>query len=177
MKQTKILFAIGLLLALLVVNTACSDGADASDGPVTGVKVGNFAPNFVLKDLNGEVVDLKALRGKVVLVDFWDTWCGPCKVAMPHLQELHLETKEKDVVVLAVALGRGGEKVVSSFIEKHGYTFTTVIGDRTVFDAYKVSGIPATFIIGPDGVIDSSWVGAKSKKEYEDAVHAAGSKL
>lgn len=176
-KHLRILFVVTALLALVALNSGCGDGANAaaSASETVGYNVGNLAPDFALKDLNGVAVDLKSLRGKVVLIDFWDTWCPPCIKALPHLQELHMETKDQDIVILAVAGGRNGESAVRGFIEKNGYSFTTVVGDRTIFEAYKISGIPATFIVGPDGKIHSKWVGGKSKKEYEAAVHAAGS--
>jgi len=186
-KQLRVIFIVCLLFALAMVSSGCSEGANEanagetkatttenlSSGAKVGSKVGEVAPNFVLKDLNGALVDLKDLRGKVVLIDFWDTWCPPCIKALPHLEELHLETKDENVIILAVAVGRNGESAVQSFIKKHGYTFTTVMGDKAAFEAYKLSGIPATFVLGPDGVIHSAWVGGKSKKEYADAVHAA----
>jgi peroxiredoxin len=183
-KHLRILFVVCALFGIVALNAGCGDGADAAANkdtneaasvtPVVGFEIGNTAPNFILKDMNGEALELSALRGKVVLVDFWDTWCPPCIKAMPHLQELHMETKDQDIVIVAIAGGRKGESAVDSFVKKNGYTFTTAVGDRSVFEAYNVSSIPATYIIAADGKIHAKWVGGKSKKEYEAAVHAAG---
>ncbi len=175
MKHLRILFVVCVLLGLVALCSSCSDGADASDTMAVGIKVGDMAPNFNLKDLNGKDVNLKNLRGKIVLIDFWDTWCPPCVRALPHLQEIHMETMDQDIVIVAVAAGRDGDSAVRSFIKKNGYSFTTVVADRSVLDSYKIGGIPATFIIDAKGIIHSKWVGGKSKKEYEAAVHAAGS--
>ncbi len=84
-----------------------------------------------------------------------------------------METKDQDIVILAIAGGRKGESAVRSFIEKNKFTFTAAVGDRGVFSSYNVSSIPSTYIVGPDGTIHDKWVGGKSKKQYEAAVHAA----
>lgn len=135
---------------------------------------GSLAPDFTLKRIAGGELQLASLRGKVVLLDFWDTWCPPCKKALPHLQELS-EIYRDDLVVVGVAMGREGEGKVRSYIEKHGLTFEMVLFNndmKLLSDFGGMRSIPTTFLIDGEGVIQKVWVGAFGKAEYERAVKA-----
>jgi peroxiredoxin len=133
---------------------------------------GSPAPDFTLKKLSGGELQLSSLRGKAVILDFWDTWCPPCKKALPHLQELS-ETYSDDLVVVGVAMGREGEDKVRSFTKAKGLTFEMVLfnNDMNLIKNYGgFQSIPTTFLIDEDGVVREKWVGAFSKAEYERAL-------
>ena len=135
---------------------------------------GSPAPDFTLKNLDGSNLQLSSLRGKAVIVDFWDTWCPPCRKAMPHLQELSVEYSD-ELVVVGVALGREGEDKVRKFTQDRGLTFEMVMFNndpQLIKNFGGIPSIPTTFLIDGDGVIREKWVGGFGKAEYERALKA-----
>ncbi len=116
--------------------------------------VGSDAPDWELKDGAGRTVSLKSLRGQVVVLDFWATWCGPCKMAMPSLQKLHDRFKGQPVAVFGVnCMERSKAADPRGYIKQQGYTYGQLYDGNAVASAYKVSGIPCFYVIGPDGKI------------------------
>lgn len=125
----------------------------ASSGPATGAQ----APDITVTTLDGKSIQLADLRGKIVLLDFWATWCGPCVEEVPHLVELHKELAGNDnLVMLSVSLDHN-KQALTRFIEARKMNWLHVFGDENgaqkSADAYGVVGIPALFLIGPDGRI------------------------
>lgn len=128
------------------------------------------APQFTLKNLEGKEVSLASLKGKVTVLDFWATWCGPCKASFPAMQDVVTKYKDSDKVELlfidTFERGATREKVVSDFIKKNKYTFNVLL-DKEIKDSngfevaekYDVSGIPTKVIIGPDGRMKYKSVG------------------
>lgn len=138
----------------------------------TGATIGKEAFDFVLKDLSGREVSLKNLRGKVVLINFWASWCGPCRVEMPYLEKLHREFKDKEVVILGINSER--PEVALEFFQKNGYTFSTLWDERgSVARNYQVHGIPQVFVIGRDGRIVTHYVGTRSEGDLRAALSRA----
>ena len=109
------------------------------------------ASDFTLKDLNDQEISLSDLKGNVVIIDFWATWCGPCIQAMPHLQELY--DKYKDDGLLVYGINNEDPSKPAAFLEQYGYTFPTLKDATEVFRLYGVRGIPATYIIDREGYI------------------------
>ena len=125
------------------------------------------APDFTLTDLNGSEVSLSDFKGKVIIVDFWATWCGPCKMEIPSFIKLQ-EDFEDDVVILGVSLDQGGPRAVVPFAEKMGINYPIVYGNGKVVQAYGgVRGIPTTFVIDRDFNIQRKYVGYTDHKVFE----------
>ena len=126
------------------------------------------APNFCLEDLSGKKIELKHFKGKVVFLNFWATWCGPCKEEMPSMEALYNQFKEKNFVFLTISVDYVGIKAVREFIEKHRYTFPVLIDPKCkTLDLFEVKGIPATFLIDKKGMMIGKAVGPRDWKKPE----------
>ncbi len=124
--------------------------------------VGSSAPDFILKDLDGKKVKLSDHRGEIVLLNFWATWCPPCRAEMPSMEKMKEKMKGKDFIILAVSIDTSSPDRLSDFIEKNGYTFDILHDpEQTVARNYLVMGIPTTYIIDKKGVIVEKSVGAE----------------
>ena len=158
--------------------------AGAAEGGAGGVVAagepaeleGKPAPAFAIKDLQGKTVSLKDLKGKVVVMDLWATWCPPCRASLPHLDKLYEETKPKGVVIYAV--NEQEEKAdVENFIKQTNLKVPVLLdSDGAVGQAYRASGIPETVVIGKDGKVKKVIVGfggEATSKELKEAVEAA----
>lgn len=117
------------------------------------------APAFRLKDVNGKSFSLGDYRGKVVLLNFWATWCPSCKFEMPSMDALHKELGNKGLVVLAVNVRENAEEV-KAFFQEHGLSFPAVLDeDGDVFERFNVWSLPTTFIIGKKGELLGKVIG------------------
>jgi thiol-disulfide isomerase/thioredoxin len=123
--------------------------------------VGSLAPDWTLKDIDGQTVSLSDFRGQVVLMDFWATWCGPCKIAMPGVQKISESFADKGVKVLGIQTWDEGKyEEGKAYMRKQGFTYTNLIAGDDVADVYQVTGIPTFYVIGRDGTIIYRMVGA-----------------
>lgn len=125
--------------------------------------------DFVLEDLSGNKVTLSELKGKKVFLNFWATWCPPCKAEMPDMEKLYQETKDSNLVILAVNAGED-KKTVQGFIAKNNYNFSVLLDtDGEVSRLYQVTGIPTSYFIDTEGYLNDGTSGAiplESMKEY-----------
>ncbi len=126
----------------------------------TSVAAGDPAPDFQLEDLDGNKVSLAGLRGKVVLVNFWATWCPPCIEEMPSMERLHEAMAGDDFVLLALNTEKKGRTVVPEFLKKTPYSFPILFDDQGVAQQlYGVYKFPESFVIRKDGTVDQKIVG------------------
>lgn len=120
------------------------------------------APDFTLKSLNGEEVSLSQQRGKYVLVNFWATWCGPCKMEMPALETLHQRFKSKNFSLLAISNDMFGAQIVEPFVKANNLSFPILLDQQLqASNKYGVVSLPTTFMIDPQGNIIGELRGAE----------------
>jgi peroxiredoxin/outer membrane lipoprotein-sorting protein len=136
--------------------------------------VGRHMPQFTLQDLAGNDVAASSLEGKPVLVNFWATWCGPCREQMPKIQEAQRAFADKGLVVLAINDGEP-EETARTYIEEHKYTFRVLLDrDKTIAGKFSVSGIPALFLIDRDGNIRAQFEGYNSALDLREELKKIG---
>jgi thiol-disulfide isomerase/thioredoxin len=141
-----------------------------NDAPVTSI--GAAAPEFVLRNLEGNEVRLSDLQGRVVVLDFWASWCGPCREAMPVMELLYRRFKDNGLVVLAI--DDEDSKAQSAFLTKFGYSFGSLVDpQKRVENLYKVGGIPTTVLIDKKGTIRMYDVGEATYESLWDALTKA----
>ena len=129
------------------------------------------APDFALKDADGKTVHLSDYRGKVVLLDFWATWCPPCKLEIPWLIDIERQNKDRGFEVLGVSMDDEGWEVVKPFMKEVGMNYRVVIGNDSTAEMYgNVESLPETFLIDRDGKIAAIHIGLASRKDFEDEV-------
>ncbi len=142
-----------MLMALLITGFLVSTGVRADVWKKMGIeRMGpSPAPEFVLEDVGGREFSLDAFRGKVVVLNFWTTWCPPCKEEMESLDELNLMLKDRGVTVVAINDFEPREKVVD-FAKRHDYSFTILVDEKgVVSERYRVVMLPTTYIIDREG--------------------------
>ena len=142
--------------------------------PVGGNLAGQTAPDFTLTALDGRTIHLSDFRGKAVLLNFWATWCEPCKVEMPWFVELQKEYGADGLQVVGVAMDDASQEDIAKFATSLGVNYPIVVGKEGVGSAYGgVQFLPETFYIGRDGKVISSAFGLKGRGEIEANVKKA----
>lgn len=160
-KKTVVIIVILVLTVLLVfiwVNTIYK---------VPGI-IYKQAPEFTLLDIDGNKVSLSDFKGKVVILDFWATWCPPCIAEIPHFIELYDEYKNRGLEVIGISVDWNGQRVVPSFAEERGMNYILLLGDDEVTDLYGgIISIPTTFILDREGGIRKRYMGYRDKEVFE----------
>ena len=158
-----------IFMAILLIGLAAT-GCTAA--PQQGSR--QPAPDFNLKTLDGKTLQLSALRGKVVLLDFWATWCPPCKAEIPHFKELHDQYKAKGLEIIGVALDQDGEAAVRPFAQQNQINYPlSATKAQELAQAYGgVRGIPTTFLIDKQGKIAKKYIGYQDKQVFETEIRA-----
>jgi thiol-disulfide isomerase/thioredoxin len=178
MKRVIRIMMLVLILVLGLTVAGCSSTPEPAPAPAPspspapspepapsapqGFNVGNLAYDFQLQRLDGQAVTLSGLRGSLVMLNFWATWCGPCRVEMPFIQEVFEDDKWADqgLVILAVNIGETSSQV-EEFMEHFGVSFPVLLDkDADVAKNYNIRGIPTTLFIDKNGIIKDKKVGA-----------------
>jgi thiol-disulfide isomerase/thioredoxin len=149
---------IALITLLTIVPIAVAQGPvfipapkESHDGSMKLLPVGGTAPDWQLKNADGQVHSLTQYRGKVIVMDFWATWCGPCAKVMPRLQKVHEKLADKGVVVLGVNSWEKSDPV--AMMKEKRYSYELLLNGEQIAEAYKVTTLPVVYIVGTDGKI------------------------
>ena len=131
------------------------------------------APSFTLQDLNGKQVSLSDFKGRVVILDFWATWCPPCVKEIPHFIALYEQYKDQGFAIVGISVDRGGISVVKSFARKYQVNYPILMTDGRVDKAYGgIPSIPTTFVIDSAGNIRQKYIGYREKAVFEADIKA-----
>ena len=140
-----------------------------------GVRVAKAPPDFTLKDAAGKRISLSDFKGKVVLLNFWATWCGPCKVEIPWFIEFEKQYQAQGFTVLGVSMDEDGWKAITPYVAEHHLNYPVVLGDEQVSKDYGgIDALPTTFVIARDGRVTAIHEGLPEhgRAEYEKEIRA-----
>lgn len=155
----KRLFIIPILI-LFIAAAACSKEDKAKTVSAGAAVEGKAAPDFTLKDPDGRDVSLSTLRGKVVFLNFWATWCPPCREEIPSMILLNQKMAGKPFQMLAVSIDEGGKEAVSAYLKKNGFSLPYLNDkEQKTAQLYGITGVPETFIIDRQGLLAKKIVG------------------
>lgn len=181
--QLRLIPANGDATAGTVDDTGQGDSVAASEAPYTSPLNGKPAPGFTLQDLTGKQVSLASYKGRPVVVDFWATWCEPCKVEIPWFEKLHDQYAKDGLEILGVStddVDRDDpaklftqKQDISAFVTKMHMNYPVLLSAEPVEDAYRIDATPTTFFIDRNGKIVASTVGLASRDEIEADIRKA----
>ncbi|MBI4474929.1 MAG: TlpA family protein disulfide reductase [Acidobacteria bacterium] len=158
------MLSIRVLSAILLI-AAFSRPEKAIGGQ--SAKPGRLAPAFTLRDLSGNEFKSSQLKGNVVVLDLWATWCEPCVADIPMFNRIYEKYRDRGVKIVGITVESGGITDVKPHIVKHGIKYTALVGNTKIMDQYQVTGFPITYLIGPDGKIVKKYTGTPSDKAGE----------
>ncbi|MGE5175894.1 MAG: TlpA family protein disulfide reductase [Hyphomicrobiales bacterium] len=134
-------------------------------------EAGKPAPTFTLNDLDGKAVSSSAYKGKVVVYDFWATWCPPCKEEIPHLVNLQAKYRDRGLEIVGVSLDAGGASDVKPFVDDHDVNYTMLIADDDVLRAFGgVTFVPMTFVVDRHGIVVKRFIGYTPPEAFEETI-------
>jgi Peroxiredoxin len=169
--------AAGLLLSLLAACKPSAAPADASASPAPSrhptLPVLGDAPAWRLTDIHGQPIGSDALRGKVVVVDFWATWCAPCVQEIPGYVALQKKYADRGLVIVGLSVDQQGEAVVRSFVQRMKVDYPVAMATSDVVEAFgDIEVIPTTFLVDREGKVRHRKIGAMSTADYEKLIAA-----
>lgn len=172
-------YLLGIVLLIIAGGLYFYMGQKAANEPKNaektseGVQIGNRAPDFTLKTLDGRMVKLSDFRGKKVILNFWATWCPPCKAEVPEFEKFYQEQQNDSIEILAVDITaqEKSKEGVTDFIKSYGITYPVVLDEAgVVADTYRISAIPTTFIVDAQGTVRQKVTGAMKYQTLSDAL-------
>ena len=157
-------FKINICWIVVFITASLLSGCDnsTSEPPVKVVSESKVAADFTLTDMEGNQVSLSQYRGKVVILNFWATWCPPCREEMPSMERLYRDYKDQGLVILAVNVDDNGKKAVGRFLQKTPHSFPILLDSESlVRNSYGVFRFPESFIIDRNGIVVKKIIGAR----------------
>ncbi len=153
----KKIISLSILALLMIGLTSCSGGSSLPK-----------APDFTLRDGNGKTYSLSDFKGKMVIIDFWATWCPPCKKEIPDFIDLYSKFHDKGLEILGISVDQGGWMVTNEFATSHGMNYPVMMANRDVVYQYGgISSIPTTYIIDQKGRIAAQFTGYQPREVWE----------
>ena len=174
--KRNLLILTGIICAVAIVVYGVSrksrtSKAQAVDSAAAASVPRKPAPDFELKTLDGRTVKLSDFRGKAMVVNFWATYCGPCRVEMPWLIDFYERYKTQGLEIVGVSMDDGDQEQVAAFVKELNVNYTIVMGNHAVRDSYGGARfLPQTFLVDREGRIIKSIVGIKSRNDFEESI-------
>jgi thiol-disulfide isomerase/thioredoxin len=169
-----ILFFIAALVAAMLFAGVRMARHNAANAPGKGQLIGNIAPDFELPTLEGKNLKLSDLRGKAVLLNFWATYCGPCKIEMPWFVELQKEYGPQGFQIVGVAMDDASTEDIAKFAKEMGVNYPILIGKESVGESYGgVNVLPTTFFVDRGGKLIAREFGLQSRSVFVDDIKKA----
>ena len=157
--------------ALAFLLASCSQPSSLPTGELKSAGQRKQAPNFSLKDADGNAVNLADYRGKVVLINFWATWCGPCEAEIPWFIEFEKKYKDQGFAVLGVSMDDDGWKSVRPYVASHKINYRIMIGSEVVSQQFgAIESLPTSFMLDRAGRIASNHIGLVDKVDYQNEI-------
>lgn len=175
-RNSIVLVVVAFTVAAMIYTTArrSRDAALGGEKLVAAENIGKAAPDFELSDLDGKMVKLSDFKGRPVLVNFWATWCGPCKIEMPWFIDLKKKYEGQGFEIIGIAMEDTENEKISEFTKKMGVNYVILKGKNAVADAYgDVQGLPTSFYLDREGKIVAQHAGLVSRSVIEDDVKLA----
>lgn len=157
-----------LALSLHAQEHAAPDPSSGTPDTLIAPRDRQPAPDFTLTDLDGKPVTLSQLRGKVVLLDFWATWCGGCKLELPWYIEFDHKYRQQGLAVVGVSMDDGGPQMVRTFAQQKGMHYPIVIGNEALGDRFHLQSMPLTLLIDRQGRIAVAHAGVVQRDTFEN---------
>lgn len=151
---------------------ACSQSTEKPGEPGETKMKSTFieVSNFTLSSLDGVEMSLLDFKGRVIIMDFWATWCGPCEVEIPSFVELQEEYGEKGLQILGVSLDRGGKEDLINFCDNLNINYPILIGNNALANKFGVQAIPTTYIIDREGNLFKKYIGVRGKEVFKNDI-------
>jgi cytochrome c biogenesis protein CcmG/thiol:disulfide interchange protein DsbE len=163
-----LLIVVALAIVFTVYKVNRHDSGPTKPGQPAAAH--SMAPDFSLQELNGQSLNLSDYRGKIVLLDFWATWCGPCRDEIPHFVQLQDEYRQQGLQVVGISMD-DGPKPVRDFYQQFKMNYPVALGNEKVAEAYGgVLGLPVAFLIGRDGRIHAKYKGEVNMSVLEQEI-------
>jgi len=163
-----------VIIALLVVMAgyALWQAIGAKEAKL-GIEIGNKAPDFQMKTLDGDTVTLSSLEGKKVLVNFWASWCGPCLDEMPEIEEIHQEYGDNvEILAVNMTVTEKNVEAVEKFVEEHGLSFPILLDESNKTNStYEVLSLPTSYFIDTEGIIRHKYIGAMTLEYIKEQLN------
>ena len=160
-----------VVMAVLAIIALPAGSSPSQDAPPVAADQSVAAPSWELTDVNGKTIHSTDFKDKVIILDFWATWCAPCRMEIPGLIALQKKYARQGLVVIGASVDEGGASMVKQFVEKMGMNYPVVLTDEKMQDLFGgIEVVPTTFIIDREGHIVKKYLGLTDQSEFEQEI-------